>query len=221
MASAAERARTGAVGESTTPDASDDSVSLLDRFLPDYDVRERHAVTVAAAPSDVYQAISTADLARHPLVRALLGARAIPSALMGRGRREGARQIRAPLTIDALCRLGFAVLAVDPPREIVLGLTGRFWRPAGGLLRTDPATFASSPHPGAARAAWSFSVEPLGSGHTTLLTETRVHCTDAASRRRFRVYWLFVRPGSGLIRRYMLDAIRHEAIRSSASGGPR
>ncbi len=88
-------------------------------------------------------------------------------------------------------------------------------------MRTDPATFTAPPPAGAAQAAWSFSVEPLDAGSSTLATETRVRCSDAASRRRFRVYWLFVRPGSALIRRYMLDAIRHEAVRGSARGARR
>lgn len=195
--------------------------SLLERFLPDYDVRERHTMAISAAPDDLYCAIGTADLARHPIARALLLARAVPSALSRKGARGRVRHARAPLTIDALCRLGFAVLGTDPPREIVLGLTGRFWRPAGGLMRTDPATFTESPPVGAAQAAWSFSVEPLDAGSSTLATETRVRCSDAASRRRFRLYWLFVRPGSAMIRRYMLDAIRHEATRSSGSAAAR
>jgi hypothetical protein len=33
------------------------------------------------------------------------------------------------------------------------------------------------------------------------------------TRRRFRAYWLFVRPGSGLIRRFMLRAVRARAER--------
>jgi len=34
---------------------------------------------------------------------------------------------------------------------------------------------------------------------------------DAASRRRFRLYWLLIRPFSGLMRRLMLRAIAREA----------
>jgi hypothetical protein len=45
-------------------------------------------------------------------------------------------------------------------------------------------------------------------GNGTLLsTETRVHATDAATRRAFRRYWLLVRAGSGLIRRDILSAV--------------
>ena len=48
------------------------------------------------------------------------------------------------------------------------------------------------------------------------LTEA-ILCHDgegAASRRRFRLYWLVVRPFSGLIRKAMLDAVAREAARA-------
>jgi hypothetical protein len=51
-------------------------------------------------------------------------------------------------------------------------------------------------------------------GTTRLATETRVLCLDDESRRRFRLYWLFIGPFSGLIRRKILRSIKHEAERS-------
>jgi len=44
-----------------------------------------------------------------------------------------------------------------------------------------------------------------------LSTETRVAGTDAHARRRFGLYWLAIRPGSGLIRREWLRAIERRA----------
>lgn len=44
-----------------------------------------------------------------------------------------------------------------------------------------------------------------------LSTETRVWLTDARARRRFRAYWLVVRPFSGLVRRSWLAAARRRA----------
>jgi hypothetical protein len=54
------------------------------------------------------------------------------------------------------------------------------------------------------------SAEP---GTTRLVTETRVQCLDTASRRRLRLYWLLVRPFSGLFRHAMLGAVAREATR--------
>ena len=48
-------------------------------------------------------------------------------------------------------------------------------------------------------------------GRSSLSTETRVHVGDAAARRKFRLYWLVVRPFSGLIRILLLRAARRRA----------
>ena len=44
-----------------------------------------------------------------------------------------------------------------------------------------------------------------------LTTETRVLLTDERSRRAFRLYWLVIRPVSGVIRRRWLAAIVRRA----------
>lgn len=56
---------------------------------------------------------------------------------------------------------------------------------------------------------WAVPSGPTGK--TKLATETRVHAHDAAARRRFRLYWLFVGPFSALIRRRWLAAARRAA----------
>ena len=56
------------------------------------------------------------------------------------------------------------------------------------------------------------TVEPDDNGQTILSTETRVTCGDSRSRQKFRAYWFFVRPFSGLIRRLMLKNVRKAAV---------
>ncbi len=106
---------------------------------------------------------------------------------------------------------GFRVLAENPPHELLIGLIGSFWKMDGGLLSIDAATFKGSQIPGTARVAWNFSVVEQKNGMCELATETRVKCADAKSRRYFSLYWIFIRPGSGLIRHYMLRSIRIKA----------
>ena len=57
----------------------------------------------------------------------------------------------------------------------------------------------------------NFRIEPDGKGGSRLSTETRVFATDAASRRRFAAYWRVIYPGSALIRRMWLRAVRLRA----------
>ena len=188
---------------------------LIDEFLPEYLVVERHAIDVQAPPDVVYRAIRSADLAGAVGVRLLLALRALPAALLGgrAGLAALAGRRRSPVTLDDFQRHGFAVLAENPPKELLIGLVGAFWTPRGGLRVTDAARFREPQPSGTARAAWNFVVEARDADSVRLSTETRVAPADAASARRFRAYWLFVRPWSGLTRRSMLRAIRREAER--------
>jgi len=181
-------------------------VTLLDDWLPVYEFSERHQIVCRADPARTWAALHEADLSESRLVRALL-------ALRGLGPPPR-------LTLDALLANGFAALAEQPGREIVMGLAGRFWRPAGGRIATDAAAFRGPIPPGTARVAWNFLAELQADRTTLLRTETRIACADAAARRRFRAYWFVIRPGSGLIRRAMLRAVRTHAERPGRRSPP-
>ena len=181
---------------------------LLDEFLLDYDVVERHWTDVALPPVRAWRVLRDADLSASPVTRALMALRRLG------GGRSGARE---PLTIDALVRRGFAMRLADrPPTGVVLGIVGKFWmlRPAGAPEGLRAERFTAFREPGWAKAAWSFEVHPLERGRSRIATETRVQCTDDASRRRFRRYWRVVGPFSALIRREMLRGIERDARRS-------
>lgn len=188
---------------------------LIDGFLPHPQFAERHALRVHAPPERAYAAARRLDLRRSPLVRALFALRALP-ALLSRGgyRGEGA----LAMTMEGLLRGGFVLLGERPPHEFVLGLAGRFWTPAGGIERIPPEEFAAFDRPGMALAAWNFAVLPAAAG-SLLATETRVRCTDAASRRAFARYWRVVRPFSGMIRMEALRAVRRDAESSRSARG--
>jgi hypothetical protein len=177
---------------------------LIDEFLPHYDMVERHEVHVAASPARVYACVRTLDVARMPFTAALLAIRGLPHLL------TGAVRPSLRMTLDDLTALGFVVLADNPPRELVLGVAGRFWRPTSGVIRMSASDFGRFAEPGHVRAAWNFRIEPEPGG-SRLRTETRVECIDDAAFRRFRLYWAVVGPFSGLIRRDMLRAIRRDA----------
>lgn len=174
---------------------SERAVTLLAELLPEYDVRERHSVELGSVPADrALMAARDVTLGELPLARVLFRLRGLP----------------APSTRPLLEVEGFSVLAEEPGREVVVGAIGRPWTPRGGLRRD--VDFRSFAEPGYAKIAFNLLVE-----HETLSTETRVLATDAGSRRRFRAYWLVVRPFSGLIRRLGLRAARRRAL-SAESG---
>jgi hypothetical protein len=103
------------------------------------------------------------------------------------------------------------LLTEEPGREIVLGVVGRFWQVSSGIHRIEPEEFVDFDAPGFAKAAWNFVVSERPGGGSTVVTETRVACTDADSRRKFTCYWRLVGPFSGLIRRVLLRGIKRDA----------
>lgn len=186
---------------------------LIDQFLPRFDAVESHTTIVRAPAKRVWAAIRTADFGANGIVRALFALRAAPEFLVAP--REAFARARtpahAPLTLDAALTRGFVVLGETPERELLLGTAGRFWGARGGLCRVDPDNFADFAEPGAAQAAWNFAIRPLVGDKTVLTTETRVRCVDAAGRWKFKLYWLVIRPFSGVIRLVMLRAIKRAA----------
>lgn len=150
-------------------------------------------------------------------MRLLLAIRGIPAAISrGLSGVKSLKQRRgAPVTLATFEQQGFRILESRPPEELVIGLEGRFWSPSGGVCTPPPDAFLSStPATGMARAAWNFRVTRTGPVTCELSTETRVLCAGPEVKRRFLPYWWLVRPGSGLIRREMLRAIRNQAERS-------
>ena len=181
---------------------------LIDSFAPNPDAVETHSIAINAAGEQVYHALWTADLGGSLAIKILMGLRSLPAFLL---HRSHARPRNQRITLQTIIDSGFGVLAEKPGEEIVLGVTGRFWRPTGNLSPFNRADFDKAVSPGLARGVWNFRVEESAGGKAILSTQTRVICGDPASRRKFRLYWLFVRPFSGLIRRIMLKNVRNAA----------
>jgi hypothetical protein len=177
---------------------------LIDSFALNPDAVERHSIIINASTEEVIRALWTADLGGSLIIKLLMGLRSLPEFILHRGCVPPRKR---SITLQTVIDSGFGVLAKHPD-EIVLGVTGRFWRPTGNLSTFKREDFDRHVPPGFARGVWNFSVKEEKPGRTILSTETRVICGDDISRRKFRVYWLFVRPFSGLIRRVMLSTVK-------------
>jgi len=183
--------------------------SHIDLFAPNPDAVETHTIKIAASPAVVYRALWTADLGGSLVIKLLLALRSLPGFVL-RGSRPRSQKVTLQTVIDS----GFGVLNEEPGSEIVLGVIGRFWRPVGNLSPFKRDDFDRAVPPGMAHAVWNFRVSEGRNASTVLSTETRVTCGDLASRRKFRLYWFFVRPFSGLIRRIMLKNVRNHCLES-------
>ncbi len=182
----------------------------LDEFMPVWQFGERHTIRVAAPPARVFEAIRNVRANEILFFRTLTWIR--------RGGRRGPESIlnagdRAPL-LDVATRNGFIYLADDPPLELVIGTV--VVAPPGGRGALTPGTFKAQRAPGFAVAAMNFRVTPIGPDGSLVSTETRVFANDPTARKRFGRYWRVIYPGSALIRRMWLRAVKRRATDSGA-----
>ncbi|MGH7491411.1 MAG: hypothetical protein ACREOO_03345 [bacterium] len=182
---------------------------LIHDFMPGYDVSEHHHLEVQATREAVYAALQSMDFSRSRVIRLLFALRSLPAILQGRQHNK----TRASLGLDlpGLLETGFILLGQVPQQEFVLGLIGKFWTTSGCLQKVHAQEFRDFTTRGFAKAVWNFSLQPVARSRTMLATETRVLCLDENSRRRFRYYWMFIRPFSGWIRMEALRCLKRQA----------
>ena len=189
----------------------DDVDPLLDRFIPVYDVAERHHIDIAAPHDVTFAAACEQDVMALPLARAIFKAREV---LLG-----GTRDVTTrPHGLIALTKsIGWGVLAEIPGREIVMGAVTQPWRADVVFRSLPPREFVQFDEPGYVKIAWTLRADASGATTSIFRTETRARATDAAARFKFRRYWAFLSPGIILIRRASLKPLRTEAERVARS----
>jgi hypothetical protein len=180
---------------------------LIDTSLPKYEFRETHRIIVRASACRVYTIARQVDCRRLPLTLALFFLRGLP----GRCLWPRVNAARFEPTLDGLIKMGFVFLAERPGVEFVLGAAGRFWTAHGDLESLGPRDFSAFHRAGSAKMVWNFHLADAAPGAILLTTETRILPLDDESRRRFRRYWLLIRPFSGMTRIEILRSIKRRA----------
>jgi hypothetical protein len=178
---------------------------LLDRFMPVYDVVDRHHIRVeapAAVTLDVAQEMNLSDL---PVIRAVFKSREF----LLRSRPHDRTQPNG--LVDEMVSIGWSVLAEMPGREIVVGSVTKPWEPDVTFRPVPPADFAAFSEPDYVKIIWTLRADPIGDRASIFRTETRALATDAAARMKFRRYWSLLSPGIKLIRRLMLRPLKRTA----------
>jgi hypothetical protein len=188
------------------PPGSDEADALLDRFMPDYEVAERHHVRVAAPAAITLAAATEADLMGSPIVRAIVRAREVVL-------RAKPTERRPTGLLDEMTALGWRVLAELPGREIVVGAVTQPWKANVVFRGLPPDEFSAFDEPGYVKIAWTLRADPLESDESVFRTETRVVTTDPTARRLFRWYWARFSPGIVLIRQVLVRRLKREAER--------
>lgn len=178
---------------------------LLDRFMPEYEIVERHSVRVAAPAAVTFAAARDIDLQASPVVRAIIRAREVIL---------GATPVERPRTRGLLAEtqaLGWGVLLDLPGREVIAGAVTRPWEPNVTFRALPPGQFAAFDEPGYIKIAWTIRADPISDTESIFRTETRAVATDQHARYRFRRYWSALSPGIIVIRWALLGPVKRAA----------
>ncbi len=171
-------------------------MALIDDWLPEWDVGERHDIAVPVGPERALELARSTPAAGDGLVRALVTVRGMTA------RDE---------TIEGFFAAHRFVVLAETSTEWVVGGVGAVWRIRGGLVElADAEAWRTAAVPGTIKAAADFRAESIPGG-ARLTTETRVKVADERARRAFRFYWLAVGPFSALIRKRWLRAVQQAA----------
>src|SRR5579864_3581047 len=159
-------------GRPAPPAHREDGDSLLDRFMPAYEVVERHHVRVAAPAQTTFSAACNMNLQQAAVVRAILKCREL---ILGGEPEKSSR----PLGLVAQAKAwGWGVLAEQDGREIIFGAATQPWLANPVFRALPPDGFEAFHEPGYVKIAWTLRADPIDTSNSVFRTETRAATTD-------------------------------------------
>ena len=181
---------------------------LIDTYLPKYDERSYHEARVAADRATAFAALRALDLEQSLIVRTLFAIRSLPSRFRVQERAVASPRVSRPF-VDSMVDIGWVILEEAPGQELVAGTVTQPWEATVRFRGLSPREFVAFEEPGFTKIVWNLAARESDGG-AMISTETRVLATSPGARRRFRRYWLIVRPGVKLIRRIALAKVRRK-----------
>ncbi len=167
--------------------------TLIEKYLPQYTFRECHHTEVNSTVDQVYECSKNFDLSKSRVTRLLFKIRGLPTSRMN--------------LQGFLDDMNFTWLEDKAPHEFLAG----FWLKKKIESIPSYEAFRSNAISAKFKVVWNFRCEEITPGTTRLSTETRVLCVDSFTKFTFGLYWLVIRPFSGLIRLEMLKIIKADA----------
>jgi hypothetical protein len=189
-------------------------VTKLDEWMPVWQFDEQHVIHIDASPEKVFDAIHAVRANEIFLFRTLVAIRRCcrpgPESIMNAPENK-------PL-LDVATQTTFIYLVDEAPREIVVGTVISAPRGIHAPAKLTPEIFRKTLPPGVVLATMNYLVTADSGGGSTVSTVTRVYGNNTAAVRQFAVYWRIIHPGSDIIRRTWLRAIKRRAEANPARG---
>lgn len=167
---------------------------LIDKFLSQFQLNEIHSIRMIASQDEIYPLVRHLDFNASVITRVLFKLRGL--------------QTEDRSMDKMLANNTFAVLEEHPPEELVIGLlVANKFKP---VFIKDGVFFQEFNEDESLKIAWNFFLQKQTDDQTLVSTETRILYKGKRTKRIFRIYWFFIRPFSGLIRREMLRVLKNQ-----------
>jgi hypothetical protein len=173
---------------------------LIDKYLPKYSFNEYHETTINGPIEEVYETAKNFDLSKSHLIKWLFKVRGLPTKRMH--------------LQDFISDIGFSTIEENIPVENLIG----FWARYKIEPILNPDDFIKNTISARIKVVWNFYLEKLDSNQVRLSTETRVLCITPSAKVTFGLYWMIIKPFSGVIRKKMLRIIKQSSKTASEIG---
>ena len=173
---------------------------LIDKYLPKYSFNEYHETIINGPIEDVYETAKNFDLSKSHLIKWLFKIRGLPTKRMH--------------LQDFISDIGFTSIEENIPVENLIG----FWARYKIEPILSPDDFIKNTISARIKVVWNFYLEKLDSNQVRLSTETRVLCITPSAKVTFGLYWMIIKPFSGVIRKKMLRIIKQSSKTASEIG---
>lgn len=168
-------------------------MNLTNKYLPNYTFAETHSVLIKAPQIKCYQEMFELDLSQIWIVKVLFKLRRLP--------------VKAQKFSDFTHKMNFTLLEENPFSEFILG----FGVNNDGIQQiNDNEQFITDDVSWFNKIVWSFEFIPITDEQTKVITITRIKNTTLKAKIQFSVYWFFIRPFSGLIRKKALKKLKRD-----------
>ncbi len=167
--------------------------TLIDKYLRHYTFNEYHEIVVDSPIENAFNVATDFDLSKSRTIAWLFKIRGLPTKRLN--------------LKDFIDDMGFTNLERNAPYENLIG----FWARLKIAPVPDYENFINNSISPWIKVVWNFQCVALGENKTRVSTETRVLCVAPFTRITFRLYWLIIKPFSGLIRKKMLKIIKEDS----------